>query len=138
MEKITVKSTILKPVSQVWEFFTKPEHITHWNFATPEWKCPSAKSDLRPGGHFSYRMEAKDGSFGFDYEGVFDEVIPENKLSYHLDDGRKVEVFFNKIDETTTEVAEVFEPEASNSLEMQRDGWNKILHNFEKYAENHK
>lgn len=138
MEKVTLKSTILRPIDKVWEFYTEPEHITQWNFATPEWNCPSAKSDLRSGGNFSYRMEAKDGSFGFDYAGIFDEVIPENKLSYRLDDGRKVEVSFNKIDDSTTEIIEIFEPEASHPVEMQREGWNNILHNFEKYAENNK
>ena len=137
MEKVTLKTTILRPVQKVWEFFTKPEHITQWNFANDEWKCPSAKSDLREGGRFNYRMETKDGSFGFDYAGVFEEIIPEQKLSYHLDDGRKVEVFFASIDNSTTEITEIFEPETSNPVEMQRDGWDKILHNFEKYAENH-
>lgn len=137
MEKITLKSTILKPVEKVWEYFTKPEHITKWNFATNDWKCPTAESDLREGGKFNYRMEAKDGSFGFDYAGTFDEIVPEKRLSYTLGDGRKVEVSFNAIDSGTTEIVEIFEPEKQNPLEMQRNGWNKILHNFEKYAENH-
>lgn len=138
MEPITVDTTILKPVDKVWEYFTRPEHITQWHFATDEWKCPSAKSDFREGGRFSYRMEAKDGSFGFDFSGIFDEIIPEKHIVYTLDDGRKVDVIFNALDGTTTEVKETFEPEKQNSAEMQRDGWDKILYSFEKYAENHK
>lgn len=135
MEKVTLKSRILKPVSQVWQYFTLPEHITQWNFATPEWICPSAKSDLRTGGTFSYRMEAKDKSFGFDYAGTFDEVVPSEKLSYTLHDGRRVEVLFHAVDATTTDITEIFEPEGSQPVEMQREGWQKILHNFDKYAE---
>lgn len=135
MEKITLKSTILKPVDKVWEFFTQPEHITQWNFATPEWSCPKAVADLRDGGRFSYRMEAKDGSFGFDYAGTFDEVLPNERLTYTLDDGRRVEVHFEHVDAATTDITEIFEPEASQPVEMQREGWQKILHNFEQYAE---
>ena len=91
---------------------------------------------MREGGRFNYRMEAKDGSFGFDYTGTFNEVVPNQKLSYTLDDGRKVEVLFNAVDNSTTEIVETFEPEKSHPIEMQREGWNNILHNFEKYAEN--
>ncbi len=138
MEPIKLNVTILKPVQKVWEYFTQPEHITHWHFATEEWKCPSAKSDLREGGRFVYRMEAKDGSFGFDYSGIFDEIVPEKHIVYTLDDDRKVHVVFNALDPGTTEINQTFEPEKKNSVEMQRDGWDKILHNFEKYAENHK
>ena len=137
MEKVTLKSTILRPVNKVWEYFTQPEHITKWNFATEEWKCPSAESDFREGGNFNYRMEAKDGSFGFDFKGTFDEIREQELLKYHLDDGRNVEVVFNKTDESTTEIVLTFEPEKQNPAEMQRDGWNHILHNFEKYAEQH-
>lgn len=136
MEKVTLKSTILRPADKVWEYFTQPEHITKWNFATEDWTCPNAESDLREGGRFNYRMEAKDGSFGFDYTGTFNEVVPNQKLSYTLDDGRKVEVLFNAVDNSTTEIVESFEPEKINPVEMQREGWNNILHNFEKYAEN--
>ena len=138
MEPIKLNVTILMPVEQVWEYFTKTEHITNWHFATEEWKCPSAKSDFREGGRFVYRMDAKDGSFGFDYAGVFDEIVPQKHLVQTLDDGRKVHTVFNALDRGTTEISKTIEPEKQNSAEMQRDGWNKILHNFEKYAENHK
>lgn len=137
MEPIKIDITILKPVEKVWEYFNDPKHVTHWNFAHETWKCPKAESDFREGGKFNYRMEAKDGSFGFDYTGTFDEIVPKKLVKYHLDDGRKVEVHFNKVDENTTEVVEIFEPEKSSSVEMQRDGWYGILNNFHKYAENH-
>lgn len=136
MEPITLKINILKPVSQVWDYYNKPEHITQWNFATPEWVCPKAENDFREGGRFNYRMEAKDGSFGFDYSGVYDEIVPFQLLKYHLDDGRKVEVQFHEIDPEQTEIVQIFEPEGANPVEMQRDGWYKILDNFHKYAEN--
>lgn len=137
MEPIKIDITILKTVEKVWEYFNDPKHVTHWNFAHETWKCPKAESDFCEGGKFNYRMEAKDGSFGFDYTGTFDEIVPKKLVKYHLDDGRKVEVHFNKVDENTTEVVEIFEPEKSSSVEMQRDGWYGILNNFHKYAENH-
>lgn len=137
MEPIKIDITILKPIEKVWEYFNDPKHVTNWNFAHETWKCPKATSDFREGGKFNYRMEAKDGSFGFDYTGTFDEIVPNTLVKYHLDDGRKVEVHFNKVDENTTEVVEIFEPEKANSVEMQRDGWYGILNNFHKYVENH-
>lgn len=137
MEFIKIDITILKPIEKVWDYFNNPKHVTHWNFAHETWHSPKAESDFREGGKFSYRMEVKDGSFGFDYTGTFDVIVPNQLVKYHLDDGRKVEVHFNKVDENTTEVIEIFEPEAQNSREMQRDGWYAILNNFHKYVENH-
>ncbi|QOW10238.1 activator of HSP90 ATPase [Kaistella flava (ex Peng et al. 2021)] len=136
MEPIKIDITILKPISKVWEFFTEPEHITRWNFANDIWMCPNAENDLQIGGEFNYRMEAKDQSFGFDFKGTYDEVFPFEKLKYHLEDGRKVEVLFESIDANTTKVFEIFEPEELESRQMQRDGWYGILDNFQKYAEN--
>lgn len=135
MEPIKLDITILEPIAKVWEYFNDPKHVPQWNFATAEWQCPTAESDFRVGGKFSYRMEAKDNSFGFDYSGVFDEIIPNELVRYHLDDGRKVEVVFNKVDADTTEIIQTFEPEAANSREMQREGWYAILNNFHKYVE---
>lgn len=137
MENIKIDITILKPVQTVWQYFIEPKHITRWNFANDNWHCPKADSDFREGGKFSYRMEAKDGSFGFDYTGTFVEIVPEKLIKYRLDDGRNVEVYFNSLDAATTEVVEIFEPEPANSREMQRDGWYAILNNFHKYVENH-
>lgn len=137
MDKIKIDITILAPVEKVWDYFNTPEHITKWNFAHESWQCPSSENDLRVGGKFKTRMEAKDGSFGFDFEGIYDEVIPNEKIQYHMEDGREVEVIFEKIDENTTKVTEIFDPEQQNPVEMQRDGWYAILNNFHKYVENH-
>ena len=136
MEKIQIDITILAPVEKVWNYFNEPEHVTLWNFAHESWQCPSSENDLRLGGKFKHRMEAKDGSFGFDFEGFYDEIIPHEKIKYHLEDGRNVEVIFEKIDENTTKVTEVFDPETQNPVEMQRDGWYTILDNFHKHVEN--
>lgn len=84
MEPITLEITILKPISKVWEYFTQPEHITQWNFASDEWTCPTAENNLEIGGNFNYRMEAKDQSFGFDYTGIYDEILPLEKINIIL------------------------------------------------------
>ena len=136
MEPITIEITILKSVSKVWEYFTEPEHITQWNFASPEWTCPNAENDVQIGGEFNYRMEAKDQSFGFDFKGTYDEVSPFEKIKYHLEDGRNVEVLFESIDQNTTKVTEVFEPDPEQPAQMQREGWYAILDNFHKHVEN--
>lgn len=135
MEPIKIDITILEPLQKVWDYFNAPEHITKWNFAHETWQCPSAENDLKVGGTLKTRMEAKDGSFGFDFVGVYDDVVPLQKLKYHLEDGRNVEVFFEELDADTTKVTEVFDPETVNSREMQRDGWYAILNNFHKYVE---
>ncbi|MBT2622320.1 MULTISPECIES: SRPBCC family protein [Chryseobacterium] len=137
MDPIKIDITILAPVEKVWDYFNKPDHIIKWNFAHESWQCPSSENDLRVGGKFKSRMEAKDGSFGFDFAGVYDEVIPNQRIKYHLEDGRNVDVIFEKIDPDTTKVTEVFDPEKQNSVEMQRDGWYAILDNFHKYVEKH-
>lgn len=137
MEPISIDITILAPVQKVWDYFNGPEHITQWNFASDTWECPSAEVDLKPGGKFKTRMQAKDGSFGFDFVGIYDEIIPERSVTYHTEDHRKVQVIFEKIDENTTKVTEIFDPEKQNPVEMQRDGWYAILNNFHKYVENH-
>ncbi|KQT35779.1 activator of HSP90 ATPase [Chryseobacterium sp. Leaf405] len=137
METITIDITILAPVQKVWDYYNDPEHITKWNFADDSWHCPSSENDLKVGGKFKNRMEAKDGSFGFDFEGIYDEVISNERIKYHLEDGRNVEVIFKIIDENTTNVKINFDPEKQNSVQMQRDGWYAILNNFHKYVENH-
>lgn len=137
MDPIKIDITILAPVEKVWNYFNEPGHITKWNFAHETWQCPSSENDLRVGGKFKTRMEAKDKSFGFDFEGIYDEVVPNALIKYHLEDGRKVEVIFEKMDENTTKVTEIFDPEKQNSVEMQREGWYAILNNFHKYVENH-
>jgi uncharacterized protein YndB with AHSA1/START domain len=131
---ITVESTVNAPVEKVWEFWTSPEHITQWNSASPDWHTPRAENDLRVGGKFSSRMEAKDGSFGFDFGGVYDEVIENEQIAYTMGDGRRVSVTFHA-DGDQVHIAETFDAETQNSVELQRSGWQAILDNFKKYTE---
>src|SRR5690349_18512414 len=91
---ITIESIVNAPGEKVWEYYNTPEHITKWNHANDDWHSPKAENDLRPGGKFSYRMEAKDGSMGFDFGGVFDDVRPGEYLEYTIGDGRKVKTDF--------------------------------------------
>ena len=133
--KITVQTTVNAPVEKVWKYFNQPEHITKWNQASEDWHSPSATNDLRNGGTFSYRMEAKDGSFGFDFAGTFDEVKENELLEYTIGDGRKVVVSFNPEGDNTN-VVETFEAEETNPIEMQRGGWQAILDSFKRYVEN--
>lgn len=135
MYTITVNTIINAPIKKTWEYWTAPVHIVKWNAASDDWHTPHAENDLRIGGKFLARMEAKDGSFGFDFEGIYDEVIPNQTIAYHISDGRKVKVEFVQKSENETEVIETFDPENENSLEMQRDGWQAILNNFKKYIE---
>lgn len=131
---ITVETTVYAPVEKVWQFFTSPEHITKWNFASEDWHSPSAENDLRKGGRFVYRMEAKDGSFGFDFGGTFDTVEPARLLEYTMGDGRRVHVAFEP-QGNSTRIVESFEAEQKNPEEIQRAGWQAILDNFRKYTE---
>ena len=131
---ITVEAVINAAVEKVWECWTKPEHITQWNNASPEWHTPQATNDLQVGGKFLSRMEAKDGSFGFDFWGVYDEVKINELIAYTLGDERKVSIYFNS-DGNTTKVTEIFEAENENSVELQQGGWQAILDNFKKYVE---
>ncbi len=132
---ITVEATIAAPATKVWEYWTKPEHITKWNSASDDWHTPTATNDVRPGGKFSSRMEAKDGSMGFDFGGTHDAVIENEYLESTMGDGRKMNVRFSG-EGQTTRVVENFEPENENSLELQQGGWQAILNNFKKYTEN--
>lgn len=132
--KITVTATVNADNKKVWDFYTNPEHITHWNFADPSWYCPSASNDMRIGGRYSARMEAKDGSFGFDFEAVYDEIVEGEKFTYSMPNGRQVTVVFNKNGDKT-EVVVTFDPEQENPIEMQKRGWQAILDSFSKYAE---
>lgn len=131
---ITVETIVDSPLAVVWEKYTQPQYVTQWNNASEDWHTPRAENDLRVGGKFVYRMEAKDGSFGFDFGGVYSEVRPEEFFAYEMDDGRKVEVGFEEVDEGV-KVTVKFDPESENSEEMQRAGWQAILDNFKRYAE---
>jgi len=131
---ITVEASVNAPVKKVWDYFTMPEHITKWNNASDDWHTPRAENDLRTGGNFNYRMEAKDGSFGFDFGGVYDEVETNKSIEYTMGDGRKVKVSFSE-NGNATAISETFEAETQNSIELQRTGWQAILNNFKKYVE---
>ncbi|MBL7731051.1 MAG: SRPBCC family protein [Chitinophagaceae bacterium] len=131
---ITVENTVNAPAEKVWEYWNQPVHVTKWNQASPEWHSPRGENDLRVGGSFSYRMEAKDGSFGFDFGGVYDEVRLHEYIAYTMGDGRKVAVTFSPA-AGGTRVVESFEAENMNSIEMQQAGWQAILDSFKKYTE---
>ena len=132
--KITIESIISANTNKVWDYYTLPEHITKWNFASDDWHCPKAENDLRVGGKLKSRMEAKDGSFGFDFEAIYDEVINHKKISYNLTDGRQVITVFEN-QNGKTKVTTTFDAETQNSVELQRNGWQAILDNFKKYVE---
>ena len=132
---ITVQSVINAPVEQVWKLYTEPEHVMKWNNASNDWHTPRAENDLKVGGTFLYRMEAKDGSSGFDFDGTYEQVVANELIVYSISDGRKVQVMFTKDDNTRTKIASTFEAESTNPIEMQRDGWQAILNNFKKYVE---
>ncbi len=131
---ITVEATINAPVQKVWEIWTQPEHITQWCHASDDWHAPYADNDPQTGGKFKTTMAAKDGSFSFDFEGVYSEVIDQKLIAYGLGDGRNVKIEFIP-DGDTTKVIETFDPETQNPIEMQRGGWQAILDNFKKHAE---
>jgi uncharacterized protein YndB with AHSA1/START domain len=131
---ITVEVLVKAPVDKVWKSFTEPKSITQWCFASDDWHAPSAENDLRPEGKFTTRMAAKDGSMGFDFGGVYTRVREHELIEYAMDDGRMVSVTFRR-EGNETRVTETFDPEATNSLEMQRGGWQAILDNFKKYVE---
>lgn len=133
-EKIKIETTISADIKKVWDYYTKPEHITKWNFASDDWHCPKAENDLRVGGKLKSRMEAKDGSFGFDFEAIYDEVVEHKKISYTMTDGREAITNF-KYQNGKTKVTTTFDAENENPVDMQRSGWQAILDNFKKYVE---
>ena len=131
---ITVENTVNAPVEKVWETWTKPEHITQWNNASDDWCTRRAENDVKKGGKFNVRMEAKDGSMGFDFAGVYEEVRTHEYIEYTIGDGRKVMIDFIPQGDKT-KVIETFEAETMNSIEMQKGGWQAIMDNFKRYTE---
>jgi uncharacterized protein YndB with AHSA1/START domain len=131
---ITVQAKIKAPVDRVWKLWTTPEDIVKWNYASDDWQSPQAINDLREGGMFNIRMEAKDGSSGFDFAGVYDKVQTNRMIEYTLGDGRRVKIDFAGSGKKTR-LVETFEAENVNSVDLQRNGWQSILNNFKKYAE---
>jgi len=131
---ITVENTVNAPLQKVWNYWNHPEHVTKWCSASDDWHAPSASADMRVGGTFTTRMEAKDGSMGFDFAGVYDIITENEYIEYTIGDGRKVKITFTANGDTT-KVVESFEAEDMNSVEMQKAGWQAILDNFKKYTE---
>lgn len=132
--KVTIEATIAASPQKVWDYWTLPEHITQWNAASPDWCCPSATNDLRAGGKYSARMEARDGSFGFDFEAIYDEVEPLKKISYTMGDGRQATTLFKAVGDATL-VTTMFDPENMHPVDFQQQGWQAILNNFKQYTE---
>ncbi len=131
---ITVRTTVDAPVEKVWFFWTNPDFIIKWNNASDDWHTTKAENNLIVGGKFSSRMEAKDGSEGFDFWGTYDEIVYPERITYTMGDGRKAEIDFIDISDMT-EIIEAFEAETENSLELQQGGWQSILDNFKKLVE---
>lgn len=131
---ITVITSISKPLNLVWNCFTQPEHIIHWNQASEDWECPKAENDLKVGGKFVYTMSAKDGSMSFDFWGIYDEIQHEALIAYTLGDERKVSVAFHAEGDHVI-VTEIFDPEQVHSEELQKAGWQAILDSFKSYCE---
>ena len=131
---ITVKVKVNAPLEYVWNFWTGSDHIIKWNSPSPDWHTTKASHDVIPGGKFTFRMEAKDGSMGFDFGGIYDEVEPNKLLTSTLGDGRKVQVTFSR-EEDGVLVTEIFEAENVNPIEQQRSGWQAIMDSFKNYVE---
>lgn len=132
--RITVSALVHKPVADVWNYWSDPKHITQWCSASDDWHCPRAENDLKTGGKFSSTMAARDGSFSFDFEGVYDDVQLHKRIAYTMADGRTCEILFTS-ENGGTRVVESFDAETENPVDMQRGGWQAILDRFKAYAE---
>jgi uncharacterized protein YndB with AHSA1/START domain len=134
--QVNIHATLAATSAKVWDFYTNPKHIVKWNFASDDWHCPSASNDMRVGGKYVARMEAKDGSFGFEFEAIYSAIIDKESFTYVMGDGRHATVLFKSLDKET-EVSVCFDAENQNPIEMQKAGWQAILNNFKKYTESH-
>lgn len=136
-QTLTVEVSVQAPVTEVWEKWVSPEHIQQWNSASSDWFCPVANNDLRPGGKFSYRMQARNGSMGFDFEGEYTGVIPHSLIEYRMGEGpeeRRVRVDFES-ENGRTLIRETFTPDNTYTPDQQKEGWQNILHRFKNYVE---
>lgn len=133
-EQFTISTTVKKDTNTCFHTYHTPEHIKNWNFASDDWKCPSATSSFKEGGRFNYRMEAKDGSVGFDFTGTFDRIIEPSFIQYHMDDNRKVFIHFTD-QENQTYIEVIIDAEEENSVALQKRGWQAILNQFKRYVE---
>lgn len=134
LTRITVKAATSVPVAKVWKAWNTPTDIMQWNVPDPSWHTISSINDLRVGGKFKNRMEAKDGSFGFDFEGIYDSIEPHKEITYTMGDGRKATTIFAEQDGKTT-IQTTFDAETENDPEFQKQGWKAILDNFIKYVQ---
>lgn len=130
---ITVETNVHAPLAEVWRAYTTPEDIIQWNAASDDWHTTKATVDLREGGEFSSRMEAKDGSFGFDFAGTYTKIVPQKLIGYAFGDRNATVEFVEGKDSVSVRVT--FDPETENDIEMQRGGWQAILDNFRKHVE---
>lgn len=131
---ITIQALVNADIKKVWNYWTNPQHIINWNFASNDWQCPKAENDVQVGGKYAARMEAKDGSFGFDFTAIYNQVIHLETLIYTMEDGRQATTTFNN-QQGKTIVTTTFDAETENPIEMQQAGWQSILNNFKKYTE---
>jgi uncharacterized protein YndB with AHSA1/START domain len=131
---ITIEVEINAPLKEIWNNWTSPDKITRWYQASDDWHTPHAENDLRPGGRFLFRMEAKDGSFGFDFYGIYDAIKTNEYIKYTIGDGRKVKTFFNP-EGKKIKIVQTFEAESQNSIELQKNGWQSILNSFKNFTE---
>jgi uncharacterized protein YndB with AHSA1/START domain len=131
---ITVKTSVKASLEKAWDYWTKPEHVMNWNFASNDWHCPKAENNLKVGEKFSYTMAAKNGEMSFDFEGEYTEIETHKLIKYKLEDDRKIIVQFEQNQDNVT-ITESFDPENENSLELQQNGWQAILDNYKKYIE---
>ncbi len=132
--QITIETVVACPIKKVWETWTTPHHIMQWNHASPDWHTPRAENDLKEGGKFSYTMAAKDGSFSFDFCGIYTSIKENEQIGIRLGDDRNIEIIFTA-DGDKTHISETFDAETENPVDLQRSGWQAILDNFKKYAE---
>jgi uncharacterized protein YndB with AHSA1/START domain len=132
--KISIHASVSADKQKAWDYYTRPEHITKWNYASDDWFCPEASNDMRVGGKYVARMASKDGTIGFDFEAVYNDITGEGFL-YTMPDGRQVNVHFEQVADNTN-VTVTFDAEAINPIELQREGWQAILNHFKVYTEN--
>jgi len=132
--KISVETVVNADLDTVWSAWITPEDINQWNAASEDWHNPRSEIDLRVGGSFSYRMEARDASASFDFEGIFTSVVEKNLIEFHMYDGRTVSIRFLP-ENNHVRIIETFDPEDENSVELQRQGWQSILNNFTRHVE---
>ena len=131
---LTVETIVGASIHKVWEYWTTPKHIMHWNNASDDWHTPKSENDLRTGGKFCSTMASKDGKQSFDFSGIYDQVEEPCRIKYTLEDGRKVTIVFTESGHSTV-IREIFDVEGSHSTDLQKNGWQAILDNFKRYVE---